>query len=384
MVAVLTKTSVRTGIGEMNRKISELELQKKKICEKITQLRQERNRMILKLRTLPPPPLPPSQTSPERGKNQKGGDDVSSKPDNIPRSSSDDLKEVKVNIHNDDPIIPCATNYSASVCDGDKSNNNNHDDINNVVKSAEAQTDKEREAIVDDVDEFWTAFAADFPTDDWDGSESDFCDALVVAMDDARDEKIVIISEVEEGERSAPIKDISDTGVTQILQDFQFTAPEPRGLEKSRPVQFKTPDPLQIPILKKPISKPKSKQGKLFENQHIHGEHKRNKPVNSKANFDQAQYYLLRPSGRRGALARGRGLDEVKCVTKKPLAYSGTGWRNNGVEGEAVFVVTGKHDQVRQAVEPVHLDGKAEVTSDGKVMFEGQLYSQLSQTQAYF
>ena len=91
----------------------------------------------------------------------------------------------------------------------------------------------------------------------------------------------------------------------------------------------------------------------------------------------------MRPSGQRGVLARGKGLDEVKCVTKKPLAYSETGWKRNGVSGEALFVVTGKHDHVGQAVEPVHLDGKAEFTSDGKVVFQGQLYSQLSQTQCY-
>ena len=58
-------------------------------------------------------------------------------------------------------------------------------------------------------------------------------------------------------------------------------------------------------------------------------------------------------------------------------------WKNRGVEGRSVFVVTGNHDQDKQAVEPVHLDGKAERTSDGRVMFQGQLYSQLSQTQGY-
>ena len=47
------------------------------------------------------------------------------------------------------------------------------------------------------------------------------------------------------------------------------------------------------------------------------------------------------------------------------------------------MLVASKHDNVGQGVEPVHLDGKAEFTSDGKVSFQGQLYSQLSQTQCY-
>ena len=46
------------------------------------------------------------------------------------------------------------------------------------------------------------------------------------------------------------------------------------------------------------------------------------------------------------------------------------------------MLVASKHDNVGQGVEPVHLDGKAEFTSDGKVSFQEQ-YSQLSQTQCY-
>ena len=46
----------------------------------------------------------------------------------------------------------------------------------------------------------------------------------------------------------------------------------------------------------------------------------------------------------------------MKCVTKKALTYSETGYKGRGIQGEALFVATGKHDE---AVEPIHLDGKA-------------------------
>ena len=66
---------------------------------------------------------------------------------------------------------------------------------------------------------------------------------------------------------------------------------------------------------------------------------------------------MLRLSGRKGPV-RGKLIDERKFVTKDSIPYSGTGWKNRGVEGEAQFIVTGHHDQDRQAVAPVHLDGK--------------------------
>jgi hypothetical protein len=95
-------------------------------------------------------------------------------------------------------------------------------------------------------------------------------------------------------------------------------------------------------------------------------------PVNDVASFDKAGYKMLRPSGRKGPV-RGRLIDEMKFVTKDAIAYSGTGWKNKGVEEEAQFIVTGHHDPDRKAVEQVHLDGKAELTREGKVLFQGQL-----------
>ena len=81
---------------------------------------------------------------------------------------------------------------------------------------------------------------------------------------------------------------------------------------------------------------------------------------------------MLRPSGRKGPV-RGRLIEEMKFVTKDAIAYSGTGWKNKGVEEEAQFIVTGHHDPDRKAVEQVHLNGKAELTREGKVLFQGQL-----------
>ena len=82
-------------------------------------------------------------------------------------------------------------------------------------------------------------------------------------------------------------------------------------------------------------------------------------------------------------MVRGRLIEEVKFVTKDPIPYTGTGYKNRGVVGHGMFVVTGQHDQAKQAVQPVHLDGQAQLTKDGKVMFNGELYSQYSQTQGY-
>ena len=171
--------------------------------------------------------------------------------------------------------------------------------------------------------------------------------------------------------------------VKQSLSEFKFKVPEGQNT-----LAFKVPAiPGHVPArpnpFKPPQSMPKSKKFKHFEEQHIKGNHKSNKPVNSVGSFDKAKYRMLRPSGRRGATVRGRLIDEVKFVTKDPIPYSGTGWKNRGVEGHEMFVVTGNHDQERQAVQPVHLDGKAQLTREGKVVFQGQLYSQYSQTQGY-
>ena len=95
----------------------------------------------------------------------------------------------------------------------------------------------------------------------------------------------------------------------------------------------------------------KSRQAKHFEAQHVQGKHRENKPVNSVANFNKAKYHLLRPSGRRGAVVRGRLIEEVKFVTKDPIPYTGTGYKNRGVVGHGMFVVTGQHDQAEQAVQ---------------------------------
>jgi len=64
----------------------------------------------------------------------------------------------------------------------------------------------------------------------------------------------------------------------------------------------------------------------------------------------------------------------VMCVTKEALAYSEIAWKHRGVQGESLFEVAGKHDEAEQAIEPVHLDGKAEFIPDGKVALQGQFY----------
>jgi len=152
----------------------------------------------------------------------------------------------------------------------------------------------------------------------------------------------------------APIKNISNviSDVVHAFSKFQF-APSPPvipAVEKPAPPVFKAPviPGVQRPVLKQ--HKPKSRQGKLSEiNYYILGECKTTKPVIT-------EYRLMRPSWQKGTASRGRGLGEVKCVTKKALGYSETGWKGRGIQGEARFVVAGKHDE---AVEPVHLDGKA-------------------------
>merc|ERR1719233_2488663 len=275
--------------------------------------------------------------------------------------------------------------------------------LNNDASITNVESGGKKELISDPCpDEFWSAFATDLPEDGWADDEfedMELCDVIPVNV--VKNIEPIVISDDEEEDINAEkdlsheicnaseatskeTKDISN--VVQSFSNFEFKPSSSSSIIptfKKPAALFKVPlvPAVQRPVLKQ--RKAKSKKGKLFEMQHIFGECRKNKPVNSKADFDQAGYYLLRPSGQRGVLARGRGLDEVKCVTKKPLAYSETGWKRNGVSGEALFVVTGKHDYVGQAVEPVHLDGKAEFTSDGKVVFQGQLYSQLSQTQCY-
>ena len=39
----------------------------------------------------------------------------------------------------------------------------------------------------------------------------------------------------------------------------------------------------------------------------------------------------------------------MKFMTKDAIAYSGTGWKNKGVEEEAQLIVTGHHDPDRKA-----------------------------------
>jgi len=144
--------------------------------------------------------------------------------------------------------------------------------------------------------------------------------------------------------------------------------------------------PCPPPVFAKPKippAKPKNKHVKHFEEHHIRGNHKATKPLNAVANFNKAKYRLLRPSGRRGALVKGKLIDDVKFVNKDPIMYRGTGWKNKGDVGLGVFVLTGSHDQEKQAVQPVHMDGQAQVTEEGKVLFKGQLYSQYSQSQFY-
>ena len=63
--------------------------------------------------------------------------------------------------------------------------------------------------------------------------------------------------------------------------------------------------------------------------------------MNSVGSFDKAKYRMLRPSGRRGATVRGRLIDEVKFVTKDPIPYSGTGWKNRRVVLASVFCLDG-------------------------------------------
>ena len=384
MVAVLNRHSVKLNIGKLSRKISDLELQRRKIFENIGQLKQARDKLICKLRSLPP-------------------ESHINLPDDVERTDRDNANS------KESRDVYVETSYKTDSVHDVFSAIENHSSATGIVSDEVTGQAKLHPALCSDSDEFWTAFATDLPEDAW--ADDDFevddmkmCDDIHVNGDKISEP--IVISDDEE-EETNPKKDLSlelcnvsasgaaskrDNDISNEVSDvvksfskFQFNTSSPSTtmpVFKKPVLPFKAPN---IPFVKKPVfkRKPKSKQGKLFEMQHIQGECRRNKPVNSKADFDKAEYYLLRPSGKKGELARGRGLDEVKCVTKQPLPYSETGWKRNGVQGEALFVVTGKHDNDGQGVEPIHLDGKAEFTYDGKVQFQGQIYSQLSQTQCY-
>jgi len=372
MAVILNRHSVKLNIGKLSKKISDLEVQRRKIFENIAQLKEARDRLIFKLRSLPP----------ENHINLPDVEKITHK-----NTNKDESRDIFETGHDKTDSVPDLTSATDTSLNNDASNTN--------VKSAGGQKYLTTDACPD---EFWEAFATDLPEDVWADDkfeDMELCDDIPVNVD--KDIEPIVISDDEEEEINA-IKDLSheicnasesvvkESNLVQSFSNFQFKASSSSSIIpafKKPAASFKVP---AVPAIQKPVlkhRKAKSKKGKLFDMQHILGECRKNKPVNSKADFDKAEYYLLRPSGQRGVLARGRELDEVKCVTKKPLAYSETGWKRNGVSGEALFVVTGKHDHVGQAVEPVHLDGKAEFTSDGKVVFQGQLYSQLSQTQCY-
>jgi len=180
---------------------------------------------------------------------------------------------------------------------------------------------------------------------------------------DEKDEKRYVLEDFTLNMK-APIINISNiiSDVVHAFSKFQFTPSPPviPAVEKPAPPMSKT---LEIPGIQRLAlkqRKPKSRQEKLSKINYILGECKTTKPVNSKADFEKAEYRLLRPSGQQGTVARGRGLGEGKCVTKEALAYIDTALKQRGVLGETRFEVTGKHDEAEQAIEPVHLDGKAE------------------------
>jgi len=360
---------VKLNIGKISRKISDLKVQRRKLSENIGQLRQARDRLICKLRSIPSE----SHTNllvEEKASLDKINSDESTSKNLLPNSDQSNSSRTREVTENDASI------NSDKVVDADKKKTN-YDPCN------------------DEKDKFWTACTTDLPDADvGDGRALDMWEDIPLYED--KEEVMNLTKNTDKSyvtedfsfKMKAPIQNISNviSDVVHALSKFQFSASPPSvvpAVEKPAPPMFKSPDipGVQRPVLKQ--RKPKSRQGKLFEINHILGECKTTKPVNSRADFDKAEYRLLRPSGQKGTVARGRGLDEVKCVTKEALAYSETGWKRKGIQGEALFVVTGKHDEAEQAVEPVHLDGKAEFTPDGKVAFQGQLFSQLSQTQCY-
>jgi len=285
-------------VAVRNRKISYLEVQRKKLSENIGQLRQARDRLICKLRTIPS------------------------------EFQTNLLVEEKTSLNqtNESTRTKLLPNYDQNI------SSRTHDVTENVA------ADKKKN-IYDPCNE-------DYVSED-----------LTLKM-------------------KAPIKNISNviSDVVHAFSKFQFSPSPPviPAVEKPAPPMSKTPD---IPGVQRRAfkqRKPKSRQEKLSEINYILGECKTTKPVNLKADFEKAEYCLLRPSGQQGTVAQGRGLGEVKCVTKEALVYSETAWKRRGVLGETPFEVTGKHDEAEQAVEPVHLNGKAELIPDGKAALQGQ------------
>eukprot|EP00092_Neocalanus_flemingeri_P041848 GFUD01045581.1.p1 GENE.GFUD01045581.1~~GFUD01045581.1.p1 ORF type:complete len:350 (-),score=103.36 GFUD01045581.1:75-1124(-) len=339
------RANIKLNIGKINKKISGLEVQKNHICGNILQLKQARDKLILTLRTVPQ------------------SDQIATEPSihftefEFPPSDS----VLSNDIPSDDPI----------VISDDEEESTSAPEMSKLAIC-------EDQIIVDDIS----------------------------TKSDSQSHQIVSVSSSNGRSTLWNNNYLSDVKKDQILSEFKFKVPEkspvlkamdvlekkgepphtfkvpanPFSLSESptpvprkeRPVQFKPPPPVQ-----------KSKKAKHFEAQHILGKHRSNKPVNSVASFNKAKYRMLRPSGRRGAVVRGRLIEEVKFVTRDPITYSGTGFRNKGVVGHGVFVVTGQHDEVRQAVQPVHLDGQAQLTREGRVVFNGEVYSQCSQTQGY-
>jgi len=287
-------------VAVLKRKISYLEVQRKKLSENIGQLRQARDRLICKLRTIP--------------------------------------SECQTNHLVEEESSLDQTNESTRTKLLPNSDQNNSSRTHEVAENVAA--DKKRNIY-------------------------DPCN-------DEKDEKRYVPEDFTL-KMKAPIINISNiiSDVVHAFSKVQFTPVIP-AVEKPAPPMSKTPD---IPGVQRRAfkqRKPKSRQEKLSEINYILGECKTTKPVKAKADFEKAEYCLLRPSGQQGTVAQGRGLGEVKCVTKEALVYSETAWKRRGVLGETPFEVTGKHDEAEQAVEPVHLNGKAELIPDGKAAVQGQ------------
>ena len=371
MVAAISRQSIKLNIGKISKTISDLELQRKKIYENIVQLKQARDRLIIQLRN-----IPAAEKARERHikvEDVKAGTDPFPT-DDVIKCRSNDMVETSSDLFptNDDCLLAVTTVYN------DQSNNN---DVVTKDLVAEHYITVSPQCDDDENDEFWTAFASDLPEEPMEYRDTS------LASDDNFDEPIVISDDEDEQlgkeikssvQFRKPFQDISNSvfKVSRSLSNFKFkTPPKPAGNSTHindenerpstscqapaalpsktkapakvavpkipRPAVFKPPNPVQthafqVPGVQKPAFKQskqaKSKQGKHFEAQHIIGDHRANKPVNSKAAFNRAEYYLLRPSGKRD-LARGKLIDQVKCVTKQPISYSGTGWKNGRIGG---------------------------------------------------
>ena len=229
-------------VAVLKRKISYLEVQRKKLSVNIGQLRQARDRLICKLRTIPS------------------------------EFQTNLLVEEKTSLNqtNESTRTKLLTNYDQNI------SSRTHDVTENVA------ADKKKNIY-------------------------DPCN-------DEKDEKRYV-SEDLTLKMKAPIKNISNiiSDVVHAFSKFQFTPSPPviPTVEKPAPPMFKTYDipGVQRRVLKQ--RKPKSRQEKLSEINYILGECKTTKPVNPKADFDKAEYRLLRPSGQEGTVARGRGLGDA-------------------------------------------------------------------------